>query len=95
MKICYDQGAQRYRSCHYKELTPLPVLLAAVNFSALGTVLPKSFTGAFSSDSRLDVCEVYVEPVKALSRYFGMKFLWLEKRKKMDNLDVRPLSNYF
>ena len=27
-------------------------------FSALGTVLPKSFTGAFSSNSRLDVSEV-------------------------------------
>ena len=48
-------------------------------FSALGTVLTKSFTEAFSSNSRLDVLEVYAESVRALSaRYFGMKFLWLE-----------------
>ena len=36
-----------------------------------------------------------VESVRALSRYFGMEFLWLEIRKKMDNGYVRPLSNYF
>ena len=35
----------------------LPILLAAV-FSALGTVLLKSFTGAFPSNSCLDVGEV-------------------------------------
>ena len=36
-------------------------------FSALGTVLPKSFTGAFSSNSRLDVREVYAKSVRAFS----------------------------
>ena len=33
-------------------MASLPILLA------LGTVLPNSFTGAFSSDDRLDVREV-------------------------------------
>ena len=46
--------------------------------SALGTVLPKRFTGTFSSNGRLDFHEVWVKSVRALSRYFafGMKFLW-------------------
>ena len=39
-------------------MTPLPILLATVFLEALGTVLPKSFTGAFSHNSRLDVREV-------------------------------------
>ena len=46
----------------------------------LGTVLPKSFTGALSSNSRLDAREVEAKSVRALSGYFGMKFLWLEIR---------------
>ena len=46
-------------------------------FSELGTALQKAFTGAFSSNSRLDVREVSAKSVRALSRYFGMKFLWL------------------
>ena len=59
-------------------MTPLPILLAAVFFSAQGTVFPKSFTGALSSNSRLDVSEVLVESVRALSSYFGIKFSCLE-----------------
>ena len=51
-------------------MTLLPILTAA-----LRTVLPKSFTGAFSSSSGLDVCEVQAKFVRALSRYFGIKFL--------------------
>ena len=38
-------------------MTPLPNLFAAY-FSALGTVLPKSFTGAFFPNSRPDVRDV-------------------------------------
>ena len=57
MKTCYDQGyndigvviATKWR--HY-------LFYLQPYFSALGAVLPKSFTGAFSSDSRLDVREV-------------------------------------
>ena len=37
----------------------------------------KSFSGA-SSNSRLHVCEVKTESVRALSGYFGIKFLSLE-----------------
>ena len=37
-------------------MTPLPILL-----TALGTVLPKSFMEAFSSNSHLNVCEVQAE----------------------------------
>ena len=45
-----------------------------------GTLLPKSFRGAFFSKGRLDVLEVQPKSIRALSRYFGMKFLWLEIR---------------
>ena len=41
--------------------------------SALGTLLSKSFSGAFSSNSRVDVREVKAKSIRALSRYFGMK----------------------
>ena len=60
-------------------MKPLPIMLAAI-FLRVGTVLPKSITGAFSSNSRLDVREVKTESVRALSRYFGIKFLSLEIR---------------
>ena len=49
--------------------------------SALRTVLPKSFTGAFSSNDGLNVREVEAKSVRALSKYFKMKFLWLETVK--------------
>ena len=35
----------------------------------------KSFSVAFSSNSRLDIREVKTESVRALSGYFGIKFL--------------------
>ena len=37
----------------------------------------KLFTGTFSSNSHLNVREVQAKSVRALLRYFGMKFLWL------------------
>ena len=64
MKICYDQGcndigvviATKWR--HY-------LFYLQQYFSALGTVLPKSFTGAFSSNSHLDflsgICKSVIE----------------------------------
>ena len=67
-------------------MTPLPIILAALFLTM------KSFSGAFSSNSRLDVREVKTESVRALSRYFGMKFLLLEIRQKKENLDVLTLS---
>ena len=45
-----------------------------------GTLLPKSFKRAFFSNGRLDVREAQPKSIRTLSRYFGMKFLWLEKR---------------
>ena len=80
-------GLQWHQSCHSNEMRPLSILLQQ-SFSALGTIVSKSFTGAFSSNSRLDVHEVWAESVRALSSYFGMKFLWLE----IQYLDVWPLS---
>ena len=50
-------GLQRHRSCHSNEMTLLLFYLQQY-ISTLGTVLPKSFTGAFSSNSDLDVPEV-------------------------------------
>ena len=55
-------------------------LLCSQQYFSVGTVLPKSITGAFSSNSRLDVREVKPEYVRGLSRYFGIKFLPLEIR---------------
>ena len=42
-------GLQRHRSCQSKEMGAITYLLAVVYFSAGETVLPKSFTGTFSS----------------------------------------------
>ena len=53
-------------------MTPLAIILAALFLTV------KSFLGAFSSNSRLDVREVKTESVRALSGYFGIKFLSLE-----------------
>ena len=51
-------------------MMPLPIILAA-----LFSHSTKSFLGAFSSNSHLVVHEVKTESVKALSGYFGIKFL--------------------
>ena len=78
MKICCDPGCNNIgvviatKWCQY--------LLYLQQHFSLGTVLPKSFTEAFSSNSRLDVREVKTESVRALRRYFGIKFLSLEVR---------------
>ena len=91
MKISYDQGCNDIgvviatKWGHY-------LFYLEQYFSALGTVLPKSFTVAFSYNSCLNVREVCAKSVTALSRYYGKKFLWLEIQYKMDNLDVRLLS---
>ena len=75
MKICCDQGCNDIevvvatKWSHY--------LLCLHQYFSLGTVLPKSITGAFSSKSRLDVREVKKESIRALSRYFGIKFSFL------------------
>ena len=70
---CNDIGAViATKGSHY--------LLCSQKYFSVGTVLPKSITGAFSSNSRLDVREVKTESVRALSRYFGIKFLSLEIR---------------
>ena len=56
----------------------------------MGTVLPKSITGAFSSNSRLDVREVKTESVRALSRYLGDKvFIVGNTVKKKENVICR------
>ena len=58
-------------------MTPLPILLAAI-FLGIGNCSYKSFTEAFSSNSRLDVREVKTESVRVLLGYFEMKFSSLE-----------------
>ena len=55
-------------------------VLIRVTMTSKGTLLPKSFRRAFFSNGRLDVREVQPKSIRTLSRYFGMKFLWLEKR---------------
>ena len=85
MKICCDQGCNDIgvviatKWSHY--LLCLHMALGLQQYFSVGTVLPKlAITGAFSSNSRLDVREVKTESVRALSRYFGIKFLSLEIR---------------
>ena len=63
-------------------MTPLPILLAAI-FLGTGNCSYKIvhvFHMFFLKYGRLDVLEVKAESVRALSRYFGMKFLSLEIR---------------
>ena len=57
MKICYGQGCNDIGVVITTKLRHYLFYLQQY-LSALGTVLPKSFTGAFSSNSRLDVREV-------------------------------------
>ena len=59
---------------HSNEMTSLPILLAAV-FHGTGRSFLKSFTGAFSSNSRFDFLEVWAKSMTGLSRYFWDKFL--------------------
>ena len=53
------------------------------------TPLPIIFAGTFS---RLDVREVKTESVRALRRYFGIKFFIVRNTVKKENLDVWLLS---
>ena len=57
MKICYDQGCNGIGVVIATKWSYYLFYLQQY-FSALGTILPKLFTGAFSSNSGLDVCEV-------------------------------------
>ena len=57
MKVCYDQGCHDIGVIIATKLRNYLLYLQQY-FTALGTVLPKSFTGAFSSNSGLDVREV-------------------------------------
>ena len=76
-------------------MTPLPVLLAAQYFLALGTVLPKSFTGALSSNSRLDVRKSLSEICKSVIEIFWDEvFIVRNTVKKIDDLDIRPFQSF-
>ena len=58
-------------------MKPLPIILAAIFLS--GNCSSKIDHGSFFLQyGRLDVREVKTESVRALSRYFGIKFLLLE-----------------
>ena len=71
--ISYDQGLP---SCDNNEMTPLPIILAAI-FLTRNCSYKIVHGTAFSSNNRLDVRELKTESVRALSRYFGMTLLWL------------------
>ena len=57
MDICYDQGCNDIGVVIATKLRHYLIYLQQY-LSTLGTDLPKSFTRAFSSNSRLDVREV-------------------------------------
>ena len=76
-------GVQWHRSWHRgNEMMPLPISLIAV-FLGTGTVLPKSFTGAFLSNSRLDVREV--RKAKSLRTFYRYIFEWSTVRNTEKN----------
>ena len=58
-------------------MMPLSILLAVVFFGT-GNSSSKIVQRAFPANSRLDAIDVQAKYIKALSRYFGMTFLWLE-----------------
>ena len=66
-------GLQWHRSCYSNEMKPLPIILAAIFLSGncSSKIDHRSF---FLQYGRLDVREVKTESVRALSRYFGIKF---------------------
>ena len=72
-------GLQWHRSCHSNEMTLLPILRTAV-YIGTGNCSSKIINAAFSSNIRPDVREVWEKSVRALSRYFRIKILWLEIR---------------
>ena len=57
IKICYDQGCNDIEVVIATKCRHFLFYLQQY-FSVLGTVLPKSFTGAFSYNSRIDFREV-------------------------------------
>ena len=57
MKICYDQSCNDI-GVVMETIRRHDLFYLQQYFSVLGTVLPKSFNGAFSSNSGLDVREV-------------------------------------
>ena len=64
-------GLQWHRSCQSNEMTPLPILLAAI-LVGTGNFSYKIIHGSFLLQyGRLDVLQVKAESVRALSRYFG------------------------
>ena len=66
-------------------MTPLPIILAATFLT--GNCSPKSFTGAFSSNSRLDVREVKTD-CKSVAEMFWDKVFIVRNTVKKENLDV-------
>ena len=80
MKICHDKG------CH-----DIRIVMCSNISRHWELFLQKSFTGAFFSNSRLDVREVKTESVRTLSGYLGWN-LYRYKYGKKENLDVWPLS---
>ena len=71
-------------------MMPLLILLAAVISWHWELFFPKSFTGAFSSNSCLDVREVWAKSNRASLRYFGMKFLAEPPRAKRARVGGAP-----
>ena len=74
-------GLQWHRSCQSNELTPLPILLAAMFLGTRNCSYKIVHGSFFLQYGRLDVLEVKAESVRTLSSYFRMKFLSLEIRK--------------
>ena len=75
MKICYDQGCNDIGVVIPTKLHHYLFYLQPY-FSKLGTALPKSFTGTFPTIAALMLSEF--KSVRALTRYFGVRFLLLE-----------------
>ena len=68
-----------HRSCHRNAMTPLRNS-RMTEFLDIGRFSRKSFTGACTSTSHLNVRKLWTNSMRALSRYFGMNLLALEIR---------------
>ena len=69
-------GLQWHQSCHSNEMTLLPIILAALFLTM------KSFVGAFSSDSGLDVREVKTDCKSVIGIFWDKVFIARNTVKK-------------
>ena len=84
---------QRHRNCYSNEMRPLPIFYLPTHFSALGTVIPKSFTGAFSFNSGLDMFVKFKQIYESVIEVFWDD-LWPPRLRWRGNVEA-IVSKFF